>query len=287
MQDLYNIGWLFIGPIKTSRDQGDMNALYFRQDTSLMENKEQAKFFALSLNKNDRIRLINAPDQLTNSLRVIITDTWPKGIQEFMNLIYTYPSWLFYLGIQEEFVKIGEHEFKLKGNPWWCDYEDTIFSRRLMCNIFQILRQYYYSLYGTCELSMQLNSKSIFFFRYDPSILNRPSFCVSLDDMDKFRIIDGNLNHIDTVSNVIMGCWDQGIQEQKNYKGSYIFKLNGYPFSGSAENSVYASVILMNLLSSYQKQGVDLLCSASVSGKFHSDKNATYKIDLSAYFWLY
>ena len=88
----------------------------------------------------------------------------------------------------------------MKGNPRWCDNEDTIFSRRLMCNIFKIFRQYYYSLYGTCELSMHMNSKSTFFFRYDPTIINS-LFCVSLDDMDKIRIIDGNLNHIDAIRN--------------------------------------------------------------------------------------
>ena len=86
IQELYNNGWLFIGPIKTSIDQGDLNALYFRFDESLIKKNENSNFFALSLNQNDRIRLINAPDQLTNSLRVVITDTWPKGIHEFFIL---------------------------------------------------------------------------------------------------------------------------------------------------------------------------------------------------------
>jgi hypothetical protein len=81
MQELYNNGWLFIAPIRTSRDQGDLNALYFRYDESLMKQNEQARIFAISLTKNDRIRLINAPDQLTNSIRVLITETWPKGTQ--------------------------------------------------------------------------------------------------------------------------------------------------------------------------------------------------------------
>jgi hypothetical protein len=156
-----------------------------------------------------------------------------------------------------------------------------------MCNIFKISRQYYFSLYGTCELSMNLNSKSTFFFRYDPSTLNSPTFCVSLDDMDKIRIIDGNMNHIDTIGKAINEGWNQGIQEQKNYKDSYFFKMKGYPFSGNAKNAVYSSVVLMNLLSSFQQQNVNLLCSASVSGKYYSDKNGSYKIDLSAYFWHY
>ena len=47
---------------------------------------------------------------------------------------------------------------------------------------------------------MHMNSKSTFFFRYDPTIINS-LFCVSLDDMDKIRIIDGNLNHIDAIRN--------------------------------------------------------------------------------------
>ena len=63
-------------------------------------------------------------------MRTAINDAWPRGIQEEFNVI------------------VG-CEFKIKGNPCWCDGEETVFSRRFVSNILKLMRQYNWSLYST------------------------------------------------------------------------------------------------------------------------------------------
>ena len=272
IQTLYNQGWIFLGSIKSGKRQFDLNSLYFRFDSKLLQifqsGQSQGRFFSLTLNKNDRIRLINPPTDLISAVRTAIVEAWPLGIQEEFN------------------VNVG-YEFKIKGNPWWCHGEETVFSRRLVSNIFRLVRQYYWSLYATCELSTHLNSKSAFFFRYDPILTNNRPLCISLNESDRIRVIDGTQNHINAVANAIANGWSAGIQEQSLYSLSFQFKLRGYPFSGNFSNPIYASVVMMYIISNLQNQGATFLCSASVSGKYHSDENESYPIDLSSLFFFF
>ena len=273
IQALYNLGWLYIGAIKSGKRQFDLNSLYFRFDPVLLQSissnsQSPSRFFAISLNRNDRIRLINAPMDLVSAVRTAIIESWP-------------------LGIQEEFTVNVGYEFKIKGNPWWCNGVETVFSRRLVSSIFRLLRQYYWSLYATCELTTHLNSKSVFFSRYNPTEnSNFRPLCISLNESDRIRIIDGNQNHVNAVANSIVNGWPDGIQSQGVYSLSYEFKLKGYPFSGSFSNPIYASVVMMHILANLQYHGAQFICSASVSGKYHSDKHGSYPIDLSSLFFL-
>jgi hypothetical protein len=116
IQTLYNHGWVFIRSIKSGQLQFDLNALYFHFDSNLLQRLKSepnpSRFFSLALSKNDRIRLINAPNNLIAVVRTAINEAWPMGVQEEFN------------------VNIG-YEFKIKGSPWWCNGEETVFSRLL------------------------------------------------------------------------------------------------------------------------------------------------------------
>lgn len=269
LQTLYNHGWVFIGSIKSGQGQYDLNSLYFRFDSNLLQSlkseQNPGRFFSLTLNKKDRIRLINAPNDLIPVVRTAVKEAWPKGVQN------------------EFYVNIG-YEFKLNGNPWWCHGEETVFSRRLVSNILRLMRQYNWNLYATCKLSTQLDSKSDFFFRFDPTnrLNNRP-LCISLNESNKIRVIDGTHNHVNAVLNAIQGSWPEGIKELSLYGVSHQFKLRGSPFSGGFSNPLYAAVVVMFIISNLQTQGAKFLCSASVSGKYDDDNS--YPMNLSSLFF--
>ena len=241
-----------------------MNALYFRFDQTLSQTSSDAKLFAIALNKNDRIRLINTSSEINNLVRSAILQAWPNGIEE-------------------ENSKKNEHEFRLKGEPWCCLNEETIYSRRLVCYIFKSLSEYEYSLYGTCESSRQLNSKSLFFFRHEPKFTKNQSLCICLDGINVIRVIDGNENHVDAVRDAIIKGWNEGIENNGFYRDSYYFILKGLPFKGDSHNSIYMSTVLMKLLENFKNHKAQLLCSASVNGRYHEAKHS-FKIDLSAWF---
>jgi hypothetical protein len=159
----------------------------------------------------------------------------------------------------------------------------------LISGIFSVLRQYYWNLYATCELTTHLSAKSVFFFRYDSNLNSRQMrpLCISLNGVDKVRVIGGYENHVSAVANAIVSGWPEGIQEQMSYAGSMQFKLKGYPFNGSFSNPIYASVMMMFIMANLQGQGLHFVCSGDVSGKFHSDKNSSYRTDLSSWFFVY
>lgn len=57
----------------------------------------------ISLNKNDRIRLIHAPDNVITTVEETVSLNWGKGIQEVSD------------------KRPALFEIKLRGHPWWAD----------------------------------------------------------------------------------------------------------------------------------------------------------------------
>ncbi|CAF1148487.1 unnamed protein product, partial [Brachionus calyciflorus] len=66
MKDMFKKGWIFVGAIDSSQRQSSLNALYFRKDAEDNEinDLEKTRFFAMSLNKSNIIRLHKADHDL-------------------------------------------------------------------------------------------------------------------------------------------------------------------------------------------------------------------------------
>lgn len=273
MNVLFKHGWIFVSAIDSGKTQQSLNALYFRlaQPNEISENDlKNTSFFALSLNKTDRIRLHRASRDL---------------IQIMNNSSYGVPR-LWRQGIQHETIINGALEFKLKGNPWLSNLDEAVESRRLLNNIFNLLSRYGWNLYATCDLTKHLGNKSTFFFRSKPidpkSLLN---FCVSLNESDKIRLIDSDMSLIEQVRLAINKGWLRGIQNESDYYGSWQFKLRGNPFSCFGSDHIYACVLMCLILNNIEKRGFRLLCSADVSGKYISTNNGSCALDLHTWFF--
>jgi hypothetical protein len=274
MNNLFKNGWLYVGPIDTGKSQHSLNALYFyyAPDEINQNDLQNTKFFALSLNKNDRIRLHRATPDL---ISIMTSTSW--GIPQ-----------LWRAGIQQQSIVNNALEFKLKGNPWYSNENEAVESRRLLNNIFNLLSRYGWHLYGTCDLTKHLSNKSTFFFRSKPiepkTLVN---FCVSLNETDKIRLIDYNPGLEQQVRMAIMQTWPKGIQMESEYFSSHQFKLKGYPFQNfdSSSDHVYACVLMIFILQNIESMGFRLLCSADVSGKYVSSDNNSYPVDLHSWFF--
>ena len=267
---LFANGWLFIGAIDSEKRTHSLNALYFRflpQEIS-EHDKFYSKFFSISLNKSDRIRLHRASPDLVSTFIGLMPTLWPQGIQNQSSIYNAY-------------------EFKLKGNPWVANDMETVESRRLLNDIFRYLASNGVALYATCELTKHLGNKTTFFFR-TKSDSTKPlnQFCLSLNESDKLRMIRGDPNIANAIRQGIMSAWPSGIQLESNYYDALQFKLNGYPFqTNSGTNQVHACVMILKILENLKNNGFTILCSADVSGKYHSDKNSCYSIDLHSFFF--
>jgi hypothetical protein len=272
MKLLYHQGWVNIGAVKSGKRRYDLNALYFRFDQALRDintNSEPSQFIAISLNKIDKIRLINAPFDLANVVRTALLRNWPKGIAK-------------------ETLKNGAYEFQLRGDPWWCHGVDTVDSRRLISGILTLLKQTYWDLYATCVLTMNLSAKSVFFFRHDPTGYTKESSitCVSLNESDKIRIMNCSDAHVSAVGESIHAGWPKGIKNKFCYGRSIQFQLNGHPFNGDYAYLIYTSVITMFIISNLERENLKLLCSAFVSGKYRDFSDKSYSKGLSSFYFV-
>ncbi|RNA31790.1 hypothetical protein BpHYR1_049176 [Brachionus plicatilis] len=272
MRNLFKNGWLFVAAIDSGKRQSSLNALYFRYapDQITKMDMENTRFFALTLNKSDRIRL-HQSDQDLNALvsnqSYGIHSLWPRGIQRESMIDHAL-------------------EFKLAGNPWDSHASEAVESRLLLNSLFNLFARYGWNLYATCDLTKHVTNKSTFFFRTKPiepkSLVN---FCLSLNESDKIRLINGDFGLASDVKEAVLNGWHKGIQKESDYFGSYQIKLNGNPFSTFGSDKVYTCAMMTFILSNLQRRGFKLLCSADVSQKYYSDKNNHYPVDLHTWFF--
>ncbi|XP_078343312.1 uncharacterized protein LOC144629028 [Oculina patagonica] len=150
-------GWSVAAAIDCSRKDQDKSSLLFRQS-----QPRQSPFFCISLNETDKLRLINAPDDVT------------KLCQEVIQSQYL-------LGVQRTQLYGTSLEFKLIGNPWSCgiDGHDGIHGRNLICHLFAALASRHWRPVISADVSAKyihqdkgedypLDVDSIF-FTYDPT----------------------------------------------------------------------------------------------------------------------
>ena len=257
-----------IGAIRTGKRLDDLNSLYFRFDPLIKKEKNESVLFALTLIKNDRILLVNAPNDVSFSLKPVIIENWSKGIES-------------------ELLKKNFYEFKLKGEPFWFSGNfGSIDSRRLVSSILNELREKYWNLYCTCELSAHYNAKTVFFFRKDPTLkfkqFNR-MLSISLNESDKIRIINASEKDILSIRSSIKSSWPYDIQYEKKFDLYSQLKLRGNPFKGNFYNPVYVTIMIMNMIDNLQNQDLILLCNCNLSGKFQSKDISVCPIDRNSF----
>ena len=101
------------------------------------------QFAILSLNRTDRLRLINFEPQVAQ----IVKETIMKFFQNSPPGISNYH---------------GATEFKLKGNPFLCAGYESVLTRQLLCRIFEALSSKGWKIITTLDVSQKLTDKSIF-----------------------------------------------------------------------------------------------------------------------------
>jgi len=266
MNNLYKKGWIFINAIDSGKGQHSLNALYFMYSNEIDLN---SNFFTLTLNHSDRLRFHHISNDLDTIISNNITNLWPAGLQK------------------KQIIHNNIIEFKLKGYPWQSNGFEAVTSRKLINDLFNLLTYSGWSLYATCDLCKQVNNKSTFFFR--SNVIKSSStnnFCVSLNEYNKIRLINSNYNLNQQVKTAIMQNWPPGMHKESDYCDSAQFELNGHPFTSFGSNyQVYVCVLMLNILNTVELNGLKLLCSADVSGKYYSGDNNSHSTDLHTWFF--
>ena len=176
-------------------------------------DSSSAALGALSLNRIDRIRLIDFNKHATDAVFQTLTEMYMKDGQ-------TAPT----VGKYH-----GSVEFKIKGSPFDCQGLKSAESHLMICNILQALTHNLgYTIVSTIKVSDKVTSKSSFLMRKS-SILHcdktnekmqlngntdcRVKYaCISFSEKDKLRLMNFSTDTTDRVIKIVSTYYDPGME---------------------------------------------------------------------------
>uniref|UniRef100_A0A915JLW4 Uncharacterized protein n=1 Tax=Romanomermis culicivorax TaxID=13658 RepID=A0A915JLW4_ROMCU len=238
------------------------------------------QYCMISLNQNDRLRLIDCPVTVINAVRDSINAHWK---------------------LKDETNFQIAHEFKLKGYPWMANDSETVSARFLVAMILEKTASVGFPVLTSLDISRRANDKGVFVLRsiggQSPLPTSQPSyFCISFNETDKIRLINVPQPVKSVLRNVVGMHWSAGICREQEYFGSYEMKLNGNPWYGmETQDSLAANLVIAELfpyrclmciiLSTLEENGFSVTCSADVSAKYQSNQNGPgYPLDVHSWF---
>ncbi len=127
--------------------KGGTDSMFFiREDNQaiLMPGRELAM---VSLNRHDRVRLINFDESAKHVVRSSITRAYQNRQPK-----------------EREYH--GAYEFEVEGSPFHCSGEKAVASRRLICALLADLSAHGWDCIETLDVSRKLTDKSVFVFRH-------------------------------------------------------------------------------------------------------------------------
>ena len=129
------------------------NTLFFQYDPNMVQGMmgvrglQPPAHFTISLNSNDLLKVIGAPESLPSVVRDVIQGCWFKGIQDSSS--YS-----------------GSWQFKLRGTPaWWVEGKETVESRFLILKLMEAMQACGWNLVASIDSSRKASDKSSLVFR--------------------------------------------------------------------------------------------------------------------------
>ena len=267
---LYRYQWILYCNVNL---RNNTDSLFFRYDPNVALC-EPAQFCTISLNRNDRVRVINASETVIDLIRAVILNTWECG------------------GIQTEKDWNDSWEFKLSGAPWHSTNEESTMARFLVLKILEAMQERGWHNIAGLQISRHATDKSVMVFhKREPKY--SPVMCLSLNDVDTFRLINMPDNLVELFKQILFSRWSKGIKQEKEWTISSSrvceIKLAGRPWSGGQSNDTFhARSFLCNILQEFMERGWTVLLSADVSAKYvHQEYGADYPTDVHSMWFVY
>ncbi|KAF9119121.1 hypothetical protein BGW39_000556 [Mortierella sp. 14UC] len=240
------------------------------------------KICCITLRDTDRILLVNTPMPVVRSIRLSILESWYKPIQS-------------------EGEYYGGYEFQVKGNPWRGFRAETVHSRKLVLGILRRMAFLGWKLIQASDVTKSRCEMDSLFFELedgrtedggveeegDEGVDNTVErgvkleidqdtgidmFALSFEWWDRLRVIEGSPENIAAIKDALQTVWTKGIQLEKDYAGSYEFKLGGSPFNPWKWDSIEARMMFIQILANLKSQGFSLYASIDISPNKQDEK---------------
>ncbi len=246
--------------------KGGTDTLFFIEDSNYHVTPRELAM--ISLNRNDRLRLINFDESAKAVVRAAITKRYQEKNPQERDYHEAY-------------------EFTLKGWPFHCSGEDAVASRRLVCQVLQDLSAAGWYCMNTIDVSRRLTDKSVFLFRRSQPLPEAKFACVALTSRNHLRVIDFPPPVRDALVEALARGYMPGVS-RKEAKEELCHKvgLSGPAWVRQTGYSLHARVGLMSILDEAAKHGWYLKASADVSAKYvHQENGPDYPLDVHSWFF--
>ncbi len=202
-------------------------------------------FASLSLHRSDRIRLLAFQQAEIDGIRAVIKTSYNHGLQA-------------------EKTYGGSHEFKLYGNPWYGQSSDAISSRVVMREILAYLFSVGWILHASTDVSKKQMDKDTLFFRKQQQPPPPSAWiAISFNKSDRLRLIGADPQLTSAFKDLLVGM--RLLQTDYGWKdkalGAWEFKLNGYPWWATGEETMSTRMLLMKMLECLESFGWSLYAS--------------------------
>ena len=264
---LHRYQWIYHVNVNLNRDQ---DCLIFRHDSEV-DRCNVPQFFMIGFGQGDRLRLINSPPSIVNTIRNVIKAKWnPCGIQN-----------------EEEFH--GCYEFKTSGYLWSSAGKESASARYLMLEIFQeMLRQGWHNVAGFYLNRFSSDRVVLLFQKREP--VNCPMFCIAPHDNDKFWLINMSSELVSLFMRILHSRWPNGTQSEEaiplHFGTVHKLKLSGRPWSGGESNfPIHARSFLCSIIEEFSKLGWQLMLCADVTSRMITDPD--HPLDVYSFWFAY
>jgi len=223
----------------------------------------------MSLNRNDRLRIVGAPSYIEAEAEEVVTEHW---------------------GVQGVAPYAGSYELKLYGTPWWADGEDTVKARHVIAQLICRFKSMGWEVGATVDVSRKVQDKTVFIFRQCPP--EQQDFAVlSFHGSDKIRFMS-NCTDTFSLTDSIDRVFDAAnlTQNISFYWKAKQWQIKGVPFSGNINHGMEQRMMihqLTKILRVFHLLGWCLVASADISAKYHKSNNKEYALDTHSWFFLY
>ncbi|KUJ18514.1 uncharacterized protein LY89DRAFT_569398, partial [Mollisia scopiformis] len=219
-------------------------------------------FASVSLHRSDRVRLLGFPQSDIQSIRGVIQNSYSKGISK-------------------EQLYGKSHEFKLNGNPWFGQSSDAVISRVLIREILAHLFSIGWILHASTDVSKKEMDKDTLFFRKQQARPPASDFIsISFNQSDRLRLIGAPTQLVQDFKSLLsgMGLLQQDLGWKDATLRAWEFKLNGYPWRATGEETMSTRLLLLKMLECLESHGWSLYASVdqSTGGENSSETDSWY-----------
>ena len=252
LNELVSRNWVVYG---STNLRGNADTISFKYDPTI-ENLDSFKVgFILSLDRDDRMCLHNAPQEAIDAVRVTLKDEYEEGIQR-------------------EKGKSTAFEFKLTGIPWCGLLSSAVDSRLLLCKIFERLVAIGWRVQLSIDLTEDIEDKSSFTFVRFPANPFKV-LCISLNSSNKMRLINFPDDLLDPFLEEVDKCWQFDVSRFEQYYGAPEIKFRGNPWRCDVmgHDNAHGCVLISHIVRMLATMGWFLIISADISSRVVSKSN--------------